>query len=152
MCSAGSTASWRTFRPFPGPRDVQTAPRTPSSSRISTAIARSLVAGSRPWWAQKSRSAPPGPLVAPAAGHRDRLRRLRRLRDLGGLQPSDRGRHRPSDLLRRPLPVAVVLAVFHEGLPAPDLLGPAQWADVAVAGDLHPDLPAGLPRHLLLLP
>src|SRR5439155_11699396 len=33
----------------------------------STAIARSLVACSRPWWAQKSRSAPPGRIARTAA-------------------------------------------------------------------------------------
>src|SRR5437764_831868 len=43
------------------------APSTPSSSRISTAIARNLVACSRPWWAQKSRSAPPGRIARTAA-------------------------------------------------------------------------------------
>src|SRR3954451_9474377 len=216
------------------------APSTPSSSRISTAIARSLVACSRPWWAQKSRSAPPGriartearaphrsqrsagetggaavvvvitsyptpntvghfpldpgvlvpigsrknvnhvnsdhepadgcaqigrragghqradaapgPLVAAAAGHCNRLCRLRRLRDLGGVQPPDRGGHGPPDLLRRSLPVAALLPVLHEGLPDADLVGPAQRPDVDLAGDLHPDIPAGLPGYLLLLP
>src|SRR3954451_8088768 len=43
------------------------APSTPSSSRISTAIARSLVACSRPWCAQKSKSAPPGRIARTAA-------------------------------------------------------------------------------------
>src|SRR3954447_18911200 len=215
------------------------APSTPSSSRISTAISRSLVACSRPWWAQKSRSAPPGriartearaphrsqrsagetggaaavvvitsyptpntvrhfpigpgvlvpigsrknvnhvnsdhepadgcaqigcagghqgadaapgPLVAAAADHRNRLCRLRRLRDLGGVQPPDRGGHGTPDLLRRSLPVAAVLTVLHEGVPDPDLVGAAQRPDVDLAGDLHPDIPAGIPGDLLLLP
>src|SRR3954469_26054466 len=215
------------------------APRTPSSSRISTAIARSLVACSRPWWAQKSRSEPPGrtartaaraphrsqrsagetggaavvvvitsyptpdqvypfrtcpgvsvstrcrenvghvialrravarrqrgppsgrhpsphpapgPLVAPAADHRGRICRFRGLRDLGGLQSPDRGRHRPPDLLRAPLPVAALLAVLHQGLPAAGRLGAAGRTAVDLAGALHPDLPAGVPDHLLLLP
>src|SRR3954468_13809014 len=58
------------------------APSTPSSSRISTAIARNLVACSRPWWAQKSRSAPPGRIARTAA--RAPQRSQRSAGDTGG--------------------------------------------------------------------
>ena len=39
-----------------------------------------------------------------------------------------------------------------EGLPAADLVGAAERAAVDLARDLHPDLPAGVPGDLLLLP
>src|SRR4051794_6836554 len=66
----------------------------------------------------------PGPVVAPAPDHRRRFRRFRGLRDLGGLQPPDRGGHRPPDLTRPPLPLPPVLAPLHGRLPPASPLGP----------------------------
>src|SRR6266705_203510 len=84
-----------------------------------------------------------GCLVDPTAGHGGGAGRLRRLRHLGRL-------HRPR-LLRRPLPVPVLLALPDRQLRARDLAAHRRLVE-AVAGPARPAVPARLPADLLLLP
>ena len=85
-----------------------------------------------------------GPVVDPAADHVRGLLGLRRLRDGPRL-------HGPR-LLRRALPLAVLLAVPGRLRRGRVRLRPAVRLVAAVRGADHPDLPAGLPDDLLLLP
>ena len=98
----------------------------------------------------EGRRAPQGPLVGAAAGHRARAVRLRRLCDLGRLQKRE--------LLRRSrpgpqLPLAPLFALPGGELPIRGAMGADHAGELELhARDPDPDLPAGLPPHVLLLP
>src|SRR5438105_14752091 len=85
----------------------------------------------------------PRPLVGRAG---DDPRRPQPLRDLFGVR-----RDRERELLLRPVPLALLLALHHGELRAP---GPAPGRPVVepLAGDPHRRVPDRLPGHLLLLP
>src|SRR5215207_10841223 len=82
-------------------------------------------------------------MVAVAAGHGGGARRVRGLRHLGGF--------RQPGLLRRPVPVAVLLAVPGRQLPGADL-GDRRQLVAALPRPAGPAVPARVPADLLLLP
>src|SRR5262249_15169138 len=79
-------------------------------------------------------------------------RRFRGLRDLGRLQPPDRGGDDPPPLLRPPPPVAPLLALLPQGLPTAGGPGAAQPPPPALARAPPTHPPPRAPGHLLLLP
>src|SRR3954469_2146905 len=151
----GGAAGVVVITSYPTPDQVypfRTCPGVSVNTRCQENVRHVFGDGCPPAGGHRGAHAAPGPLVAAAADHRGRFRRIRGLRDLGGLQPSDRRRHGSPDLLRAPLPVAALLALLREGLPAAGRLGTAGGPAVDLAGALHPDLPASVPDDPLLLP
>src|SRR3990170_7540843 len=94
--------------------------------------------------ADRGEDAQDGPVLDRAADHVPRVLGLRRLRDGPGVLEQG--------LLRVAVPVAVLLTVPHRQMwRGRGLRYAARWLP-AVGGADHPDLPAGLPDDLLLLP
>src|SRR4029079_13496023 len=110
--------------------------------------ARKDIDGNRSEWADagpdRGEDASRGPLVGLHAHHVRGLHGVRHLCDVAGLQ-------RPG-LLRRAVPLSVLLAVPRRLRARFLRLRAAVRVVAAVVGADHPDLPARLPDDLLLLP
>src|SRR5664279_1241327 len=130
------------------PRSGVTTPTTRASAAItaSAARARNVDRRQRPGAGASRRThSPQGQVVARPTGDLPRVDGVRGLCDVPGVP----GRV----LLLRALSLAVLLAMPDHRLRAGvERLRPAHQLVAAVPGADHPDLPAGLPDDLLLLP